>query len=103
MNTGRLRVNVVAGALLVGMVVLAAATSLVWTPHDATHVSVAHRLLPPGSPTFWLGTDEYGRDITSQLIVGARNTLFVGVVAVGIALLLGTPLGALAATRRGWL
>jgi peptide/nickel transport system permease protein len=59
------------------------------------------KLQPPGS-AHWLGTDAYGRDIVSLLLVGARNSILVGVIAVGIGLGLGTALGLLAAARRGW-
>ncbi len=52
----------------------------------------------------WLGTDKFGRDVASQLMVGARMTLFVGVVAVGVAAAIGVPVGLMAAmTRRRWL
>jgi ABC-type dipeptide/oligopeptide/nickel transport system permease subunit len=50
----------------------------------------------------WLGTDSLGRDIASQLLVGAQNSIVVGVIAVGIGLALGVALGCLAAARRGW-
>ena len=64
-------------------------------------MNLAQRFAPP-SAQHWLGTDAYGRDIASQLLVGARSTLAVGLVAVGLGLLLGTALGLLAAARRGW-
>nr|WP_202897650.1 ABC transporter permease [Actinopolymorpha pittospori] len=90
-----------AGGVLVGLVVLLALVSFLWTPHDPDRVDSAHRLLGPDG-SFWLGTDKFGRDITSRLMVGARTTLFVGVVAVGVAAVLGTPLGILAGMARGW-
>ena len=55
----------------------------------------------PG-PSHWLGTDSLGRDIASQLLVGAQNSIVVGVVAVGIGLAFGVSLGCLASARRGW-
>lgn len=90
------------GAVLVGLVVLAAVVSFAWTPRPPTHVSVPDRFSAPGQRGFPLGSDHFGRDVASMLMVGARNTLFVGIVAVGIALLLGVPLGGVAALRRGW-
>ena len=93
--------SLLAGGVLVGLVVLLALVSFLWTPHDPDRVDSAHRLLGPDG-AFWLGTDKFGRDITSRLMVGARTTLFVGVVAVGVAAVLGTPLGILAGMARGW-
>ena len=52
--------------------------------------------------TFWLGTDAYGRDVLSMLMIGSRVSLSVGFIAVLIALLIGITLGALAAYHGGW-
>ena len=89
------------GGLLTTALVLAAALSWLWTPHTFEAMNLAQRFAPP-SAQHWLGTDAYGRDIASQLLVGARSTLAVGLVAVGLGLLLATALGLLAAARRGW-
>ncbi|MBM7787500.1 ABC transporter permease [Tenggerimyces flavus] len=94
--------SLIAGGVLIGVVVLIALVSFVWTPHDPYRVEATSRLLGPGSE-FWLGTDKFGRDLLSRLMVGARTTLFVGIVAVGVAAVLGTPLGILAGMSRGWL
>jgi peptide/nickel transport system permease protein len=91
----------VAGAVLSLLLVLAALLSLVWTPHSPYEVDMAAKLLPPGGG-HWLGTDPYGRDVVSQLLVGARASIVVGVIAVGIGLVIGTAFGLLAAARRGW-
>lgn len=90
------------GALLVLLIIVVALVSFVWTPHDPTLVSLKDRLAGPGS-SFLLGTDQYGRDLVSQMMVGSRTTLFVGIIAVAIAICVGVPLGAVAAVRRGWL
>ncbi|OZM81435.1 ABC transporter permease [Pseudonocardia sp. MH-G8] len=94
--------SLTAGAVLVGVVVAAALVSFVWTPYDAVQVDPTTRIAPP-SLAHWLGTDVFGRDVVSQLLVGARTTLFVGVVAVGLAGVVGTPLGVLAAMGPRWL
>jgi peptide/nickel transport system permease protein len=100
---GRVNAGLIAGAVLVGIVVLAALVSFVWTPHDPTLVEAANKLREPGGG-YLLGADKFGRDTFSQLMVGARTTLYVGIVAVGIAALIGTPLGMIAGmTPRGWL
>ena len=64
-------------------------------------MAIAARLQGP-SPSHWLGTDQFGRDLLSQLMMGAGNSIAVALVAAGIGLGLGMPLGALAAARRGW-
>ena len=93
--------SLVVGAVLVGLVVVGALVSFVWTPYDAVQVDPSTRIAPP-SAAHWLGTDVFGRDVVSQLLVGARTTLFVGVVAVGLAAVLGTPIGILAAAGPHW-
>lgn len=59
------------------------------------------KLLPPSSQ-FWMGTDAFGRDVLSQIMVGARSSIAVGLIAVGIGLAFGVSLGLLAAALRGW-
>lgn len=91
----------VLGGALALMVPAAALTSLIWTPWSAYDIDIAAKLLPP-SAAHWLGTDALGRDIVSLLLVGARATILVGVIAVGIGLTFGVCLGLIAAARRGW-
>ncbi|MFI9485172.1 dipeptide ABC transporter ATP-binding protein [Promicromonospora sp. NPDC052451] len=95
----RVHPQLVIGAVLVGLVLVTALVSLVWTPYDPEHAG-GERLLPPGAE-HWLGTDRFGRDVFSQVMAGAQITLLVGVVAVGIAAVAGVPLGVLAGMRRG--
>jgi peptide/nickel transport system permease protein len=89
------------GAVLGLLLVLAAALSLVWTPHSPYEIDMAAKL-QGSSSLHWLGTDPYGRDIASLLLVGARASIAVGVIAVGIGLVLGTAFGLLASAKRGW-
>ncbi len=89
------------GAVLVAGVVLMAVVSLFWTPYDPTLVGTAPRLQGP-SPEHWLGTDAMGIDVFSRILVGAQTTIVVGVVSVGIAGLLGVPLGILAGQGPRW-
>jgi peptide/nickel transport system permease protein len=89
------------GGLLSMLVLGAAALSLVWTPWSPYELDIAAKLRPPSS-AHWLGTDIFGRDIVSLLLVGARSTILVGVIAVGIGLLFGVCLGLIAAARKGW-
>ncbi|MDQ0589370.1 ABC transporter permease [Variovorax paradoxus] len=89
------------GGVLTLLLLLAAAVSLVWTPWSPYEMDMASKLKPP-SGAHWLGTDTFGRDVASLLLVGARASILVGVIAVGIGLVVGTALGLLAAARRGW-
>lgn len=89
------------GLLLVLLFVLLAITAPWIAPHDPIS-QPAERLRAPDG-TYWLGVDEFGRDILSRLIYGSRVSLQVGIISVGIALLLGGALGLLAGYYRGWL
>ena len=89
------------GGVLVALLIATALLSLVWTPYPATDLDIPNKLQLP-SAAHWLGTDSLGRDIVSLLIVGARNSIAVGVIAVGIGIAFGVALGLVAAARRGW-
>ena len=89
------------GAVLVALLILTALLSFVWTPYPAGEIDVPNKLRPP-SAAHWLGTDSLGRDVVAMLIVGARYSIAVGVIAVGIGITAGVALGLLAAARRGW-
>lgn len=89
------------GATLVGLLVLTALLSFVWTPYPAGEIDVPNKLKPI-SFAHWLGTDSLGRDVASMLLVGARYSIAVGVIAVGIGIGAGVALGLIAAARRGW-
>ncbi len=98
----RLSPTLIVGLVLVAIVTIAALISFVWTPYDPVQAIAADRLQGP-SGAHWFGTDKYGRDVFSAMLYGARITLFVGIISVGIALLVGTPLGILAGIRGGWI
>ncbi|GAB3150292.1 ABC transporter permease [Microbacterium neimengense] len=93
--------TLVIGIVLVGLVVLTAIVSLVWLPYPLSDIS-GDRLESPG-PAHLLGTDRLGRDLLSQLMVGARIALTVGAGAVLIAAVIGISLGLVAAFARPWL
>ena len=90
------------GGALAGVFFAAALLSFVWTPHGVEAISIQARLQPP-SAVHWLGTDHLGRDIASMIMVGARTSIAVAVVAVGMGIVLGVPLGLVAAARHGGL
>ncbi len=89
-----------AGAAITLAVAAAAVISLFWTPFPVTDLPVAQRLRPP-SITHPFGTDQFGRDILSMILVGARNSIAVALVAVGIGMGIGVPIGCWAAARGG--
>ena len=91
----------VVGGLLSAVLALAAFVSLFWSPYPPAEIDIPKKLQAPSS-AHWLGTDSLGRDVASQLLVGAQNSIVVGVIAVGIGLGLGVALGCLASARRGW-
>ncbi|MHA7773532.1 ABC transporter permease [Roseibium sp. M-1] len=90
------------GAVLTLVFTLAALVSLVWVPYDITVLDIANRMKPPT----WahpFGTDQFGRDILSMIMEGARTSIAVALVAVGIGMIAGVPLGLAAAARKGGL
>ncbi len=89
------RLNLVLGGWLIGLVVGGALLSFVWLPFDPNRLDFTAQFAPP-SAVHWLGTDHFGRDLFSRLLFGARGTLYVGVIAVGIALSIGCLVGAVA-------
>ncbi len=91
----------VIGGVLSALLATAALLSLVWAPYPPAEIDIPNKLQGP-SAAHWLGTDSLGRDITSQLLVGAQNSIVVGVIAVGIGLGVGVALGCVASARRGW-
>ncbi|MDW3180240.1 MAG: ABC transporter permease [Acidimicrobiia bacterium] len=97
-----LRLNFLTGLAIVLAVIGTAILSFFWTPFDPELIDASKPRLPLGEQGHVLGTDQFGRDLFSQLMVGSRTALFVGVLAVTIAVLIGVPIGGLAAARRGW-
>lgn len=98
----RLNASLVLGGAIVAAVVVLALLSYVWTPYAPMRVLPVEPYQTPNAE-HWLGTDRLRRDVLTQILVGARTTLFVGVVAVGVAAVVGVPLGILAAMSPGWL
>lgn len=90
-------------AIAIVAIELLAALVAPWiSPYDPLQQNVVARLKGP-SLAYWLGTDQFGRDILSRVLHGARASLLISALAVGIALIAGGTLGLLAAFYRGWL
>lgn len=91
------------GGFLSLIVVLAAVVSFFWTAFDVEAIDIPNRLQSPNA-TYWFGTDHFGRDIFSMLMVGARMSIAVALIAVSVGMIFGVPLGLTAAARKGsWL
>jgi peptide/nickel transport system permease protein len=86
------RLALIGGAIVLVLALMAAAAPLV-SPHDP-HKPDVRRILEPPSARHWLGTDQIGRDVLSRMLYGARVSLAVGFVSVGIATAIGIALGA---------
>jgi peptide/nickel transport system permease protein len=102
-----IRVFLSRGLVIFGMVILllfivAAAFGPLFAPYDPLSQDLSNTFLMP-TREHWLGTDNYGRDTLSRVIYGARNSMMVGVVAVGIAAIVGILAGLLAGYYGGWI
>ena len=91
----------VIGIILSFFMLLTGVVSLFWTPYSVELLDIPHKL-QGASAAHWLGTDHFGRDVFSMLMVGAWNSMLVSVFAIGFGAGIGVPLGALAAGKRGW-
>ncbi len=101
-NRSSLRLNaaLVIGGLLTALLLGTALLSLVWTPEVPTRVRVAMRLRAPLEAGL-LGTDHFGRDVVSLLMVGAWNSLAIAWPAVLLGAAIGTAIGCAAAAWKG--
>lgn len=91
----------VLGLVLVALLVLTVLVGLVWTPYDPIAIDLAHPLQPP-SLAHWLGTDQFGRDVLSRAMIGARLSMAIALETVAAAVLCGTAFGLLTGYMRGW-
>jgi len=97
-----LRIPLASFGLAVICIIVVSAIFAPWVvPHDPFAQDVNHALEGP-SWTYPLGTDKLGRDTLSRVIYGARIALVVSIGAVGLGILLGTPIGLISAYARGW-
>jgi peptide/nickel transport system permease protein len=90
------------GLILLVLFGLAAVFAPWVAPHDPLTQRIATARLEPPSLKYPLGTDELGRDILSRLVYGARVSLYIGLVAEGVALAIGIILGSMAGYLGGW-
>ena len=86
------------GPILLLLITAVALLSILWTPWDIGTIDIAQRL-QSASLAHPLGTDQLGRDLLSMVMAGARPSLGVAMLALGIGLVIGTPLGLAAGAR----
>jgi peptide/nickel transport system permease protein len=92
----------VAGAFIIVVFTLCAIAAPLLSPYDPIAQAIAERQTPPLAPGHLLGTDELGRDVLSRIIHGARISMVIGLVSVGISLSLGLLIGTLSGYYGGW-
>jgi peptide/nickel transport system permease protein len=93
----------VAGAVIILAFIVCAVTAPLIVRYDPVAQVIAERQTPPFSPGHVLGTDELGRDLLTRIVYGARISLAIGLVSVGIALSVGMLIGAVSGYFGGWL
>jgi len=91
-----------AGLIIVGILLVVAALAPWIAPHDPFVQNLGNRLKPPGTSGYWLGTDDFGRDILSRIIYGARITLYIIALVAVTAPVLGLLVGTVAGYFGGW-
>lgn len=87
--------------MIVFLLTLMAILGIFWQPYDANEVMATRKLLPP-SWDHWFGTDNFGRDIFSRVLVGTVNVYIIGMTSVFIGLVGGLIMGAIAGYFGGW-
>jgi ABC-type dipeptide/oligopeptide/nickel transport system permease subunit len=92
----------VAGLCIIVLFVAGALLAPLIAPHNPIEQNIAERKAPPLSPGYPLGTDDLGRDMLSRIIYGARISLIIGLVSVGISLFFGLVVGTLSGYLGGW-
>lgn len=92
-----------AGLIIILLFILFALLAPLVAPHDPLEQTIDLRKTPPFTGGYILGTDDLGRDLLSRIIYGARISLVIGVVSVGISLFFGLIIGTVSAYYGGWL
>ena len=92
----------VAGLILIAVLAVLAVAAPLIAPADPLKQVLSTRLKPPSAAN-WLGTDQLGRDVLSRMLYGARISMLIGIVVVGLAASIGTLVGLVAGYAGGWL
>jgi peptide/nickel transport system permease protein len=97
----RIRANTAIGGFIMTVLLGTAVTAMFWTPFDPLRVNLRARLQPP-SAVYWLGTDEFGRDVLSRTMAGAGTSVTVALLTVAFAVVIGAAVGVITGYVRGW-
>jgi peptide/nickel transport system permease protein len=96
----RNRLALVGGGYVILLAIVSSLATVI-APYDTAEQDITQRLSPPGAHHL-LGTDEFGRDVLSRLLVGSRVSLLVGITSVLLVMLVGVTIGLIAGYMRGW-
>jgi peptide/nickel transport system permease protein len=101
-SLARRRLTLIVGLVMLGIAILAALLAPVLASQSPTAIDPLHPLATPFSPGHLLGTDQYGRDLFSRILNGARIDLGIAFGATSVTLVGGTVIGLVAGYRGGW-
>lgn len=101
LRSARPNTNTILGGSIIGLLILLAVFGPLIAPHNPLSIDLMARISGPNAKN-WLGTDEFGRDILSRLIYGARASVLISFATVAFAMFFGLILGVLAGFLRGW-
>lgn len=96
----KFKINAVIGGFLIAVIMAMAILAFFWTPYDPMALKLSARLQPP-SAEHWLGTDEFGRDVLSRILVGSMTTCMIALSSVVFAVFFGSLLGLMGGHFRG--
>ncbi len=97
-NFDKISIGLIVGSSIFLCIITISLVSFFWTPHDISVLNISEKFVPIGHGKYVLGTDHFGRDILSMLMIGGRTSIWVATTAVLIGVLIGVPFGLLAAS-----
>ncbi len=97
----KIPLNLLFGIIITSCIVSLSIVSLLWTPHDITVLNIQEKFKLPGENNYFLGTDHFGRDILSMLMLGSKTSLMVALASTFLGIFIGVPLGLFAGSQSG--
>ncbi|WP_176083378.1 ABC transporter permease [Martelella sp. HB161492] len=92
--------NAIIGGFIIAVLLATALLGVFWTPYNPLQLDFVTRLAPP-SAAHWMGTDEFGRDVLSRIMVGAGASVWIGTLTVSLTVIAGTLIGLVSGYARG--